>query len=259
MHLSHGESRGPLETSLKETMFDPKYLVFLVPALSVGCTTATWNGKNERWGSLKEVLRNGQTQGRVAVAQLTQAPGAVGLGVLKELKGEVTIVGGKVWISTIQGGEAVTEAVTADSKAEAAFLVTSNVRAWHELIIDENMNLEGLQECLQREMGERKLSQSDTVPFVVMGTFDELQAHVVNGGCPFAADPALRKEPVREKRTESPGTLIGFMTSLPPGTLTHHGSRLHVHVALDGPVPYAGHLDHVVIGKGSRLLLPVSE
>ncbi|MDF1665064.1 MAG: acetolactate decarboxylase, partial [Planctomycetota bacterium] len=201
-------------------MFDPKYLVFLVPALSVGCANPTWNRKVERWGSLKEVLRNGQTEGRVKVSQFTQQAGTVGLGVLKELKGEVTMVGGKVWVSTVKDGKVVTEAATVESDGEAAFLVASNVTAWRDVTIDETINLEGLQEFIESNLSKTELAAAKTIPFVVRGSFDELNAHVVNGGCPFAADEALRKEPVREKRGKVNGTLIGFITSLPPGTLT---------------------------------------
>lgn len=240
-------------------MVHPKCFIFLVPALCVGCASPSWNRKVQRWGSLKEVLRNGQTEGRVKVSRFSQTPETVGLGVLKELKGEVTIVGGKVWISTVVDGAVVTKAATLDSKVEAAFLVTSNVRAWREIIINDSMNLEGLQKFIESKLATTKLADSKTIPFVVTGSFDELSAHVVNGGCPFAADEALRKEPIREQRSKVAGTLIGFITSLPPGTMTHHGSKLHVHGAIEGPAPYAGHLDAALIPKGSRLLVPVLE
>ena len=45
---------------------------------------------------------------------------------------------------------------------------------------------------------------------------------------------------------------------LPPGTLTHHGSKTHVHaILLGGSFEYVGHVDDARIPKGAELLLPV--
>lgn len=238
--------------------FNPKCLVYLAPALCVGCATS-WDGKVERWGSLREVLRNGETQGRVTLSELRERPELVGLGVLEGLSGEVTMIGDKLWVSTVGKSKLQTKTVGANDATQAAFLVSARVTAWREWTLEEDMNLEALEAYLEPVLSESSLSQLDTVPFLVKGSFKALEAHVVNGGCPFAADEALRKEPVREERSEVIGTLVGFRTSLPPGTLTHHGSRLHVHVALEDQAPYAGHLDSVVIAKGSRVLLPYKD
>lgn len=239
-------------------MFNPKCLVYLAPALCVGCATS-WDGKVERWGSLKEVLRNGETQGRVTLSEFREQPKVVGLGVLEGLNGEVTMVGDKLWVSTVGDSKQQTKSLGADDATQAAFLVSAKVTAWREWTLEKDMDLEALEAFLEPVLSESSLSQLDTVPFLVNGSFKALDAHVVNGGCPFAADEALRKEPVREKRSSATGTLVGFRTSLPPGTLTHHGSRLHVHVALENPAAYAGHLDSVVIAKGSRVLLPYKD
>jgi acetolactate decarboxylase len=231
-------------------------ILFLV--LCCGCTSSHWNGKVERWGTLREVLRDGNIQGRMNLSDVTDHSGAIGIGALNDLSGEITIVEGEVWISRPKGTKETITKNGAATDDKAAFLVLTNVINWQEFKTNKDMDMKGLQEFLVEKTAEVGLSKTKTIPFIVKGSFHELSAHVLRGGCPFAANEALRKDPVRVTRPHAQGRLVGFITSLPPGTLTHHGSRLHVHVVLDDPEPFAGHLDKVLIPQSSSILIPVA-
>jgi hypothetical protein len=50
--------------------------------------------------------------------------------------------------------------------------------------------------------------------------------------------------------------IVGFLSGEPPGVISHHGSRLHAHVLLDGRRRLAGHLDAATVLSGSALRLP---
>lgn len=213
-------------------------VVLLLVLLLAGCTTRPWNGEVSRWGTLREVLRDGDTRGRVRLDEV-QGRGTVGVGALRDLEGEVTLFEGRVWVARPdERGE-----ITAGQRDgdEAAFLAVADVPRWSDLRTDGPSDLGALESRLATLADGR-----ETMPFVVEGELRELDAHVLNGACPFAADPARRGEPVRFHREGVRGRLVGFFTTLPAGTLTHHGTRLHVHVILDeGAV--TGHVDGAVI------------
>ena len=63
-------------------------------------------------------------------------------------------------------------------------------------------------------------------------------------------------EPVRRDEANVRGRLIGFYTEGPPGELTHHGSRIHVHALIEGPGPTAGHVDRADFAEGVVIRLP---
>ena len=99
---------------------------------------------------------------------------------------------------------------------------------------------------------------TETFPFVVRGELEELDAHVLNGRCPYAGPGSKETDPVTRARTRASGTLVGFYTELEPGLITHHGSRTHVHVLLEGDPAFVGHDDAVRIRRGARIGLPLA-
>ncbi len=219
-------------------------VLLLLALLLPGCTTPAWNGEVSRWGTLREVLRDGDTRGRVRLDGLT-GRGLVGVGALRDLEGEVTVVEGRVWVARPDERGEIAAALSDDD--EAAFLAVADVPRWSEHRTEGPSDLPAIESRLAALADGR-----ETVPFVVEGELRELDAHVLNGACPFAADPARRGEPVRFHREGVRGRLVGFFTTLPAGTLTHHGTRLHVHVILDeGAI--TGHVDDAVIDGTLRV------
>lgn len=212
----------------------------LIACLLVGCAAPSWDGTVERWGTLREVLRDGDTSGKV---RLDAVEGSVGVGAMEGLAGEITLVGGRIWIA--RPNEPVSSTPRPDDRA--AFLAVADVPAWSEPISVGPIDLDAL-EARIAELAQGR----ETVPFMVEGEFVELEAHVLNGTCPFAADPALRSEPFRFHHERVRGRLVGFFTTLPAGTLTHHGTRLHAHALLDDGSAM-GHVDRAVIAGTLRV------
>ncbi len=58
-------------------------------------------------GSMREVMRDGQTEGRVLLSEAAEESGAIAVGALEWLGGEVTIVEGEAWVSRVVDGELV--------------------------------------------------------------------------------------------------------------------------------------------------------
>lgn len=223
-------------------------------ALAAGCV-AGWDGRVERFGTLREVLRDGEVQGRVRVADVADRPGVVALGALADLRGEVTVIEGETWLARPVGDGRIAVARGSADDAQAAFLALAIVDPWRTIPIEAPVEWDALDPLVSAAAARAGLGRLDTIPFVIEGELHDLHAHVLDGRCPFAADPERRGEPVRFAEARARGRLVGFLTTLPAGTLTHHGSRLHVHVVLDGPGAASGHVDSVAIATG-RLRLP---
>ncbi len=64
--------------------------------LFAGCAAST---PVTQHGRMREVLREGNTQPRISLVEVAQRPGAIGVGALAGLGGEVTVVDANVWIA----------------------------------------------------------------------------------------------------------------------------------------------------------------
>lgn len=228
----------------------------LVGSLVAGCASSDWNGVTRRWGSLREVLRDGQVSGRVRVLEAGIGPGSVGVGALADLAGEITVVNGEVWVARPAADGRIVARSGAEPSTQAAFLALAEVPAWAELPVKQDLGLGELEDILAALLSQFPSGKVDSLPFVVEGPLGAVQAHVLNGKCPFAAVEERRGEPVRFERSAAQGVLVGFFSTLPPGILAHHGSRLHTHVLLRDQDPAMGHLDDVRVLKGGVIKVP---
>jgi len=215
-----------------------------------------WDGSVGRWGSVREVMRDGDDRARVEVGAVVATRHALGVGVLAGLAGEVTVLDGDVWVTRAdRAGRLVTER-SDGSGVQAALLALARVERWVSVPLPPDPGRAGLEAAVVAAVERAGLSAAETVPFEIRGELAGLEAHVVRGACPLApgVDPDGPDAPLRIRRGRARGTLVGFLTSLPPGELTHHGRRAHVHVLLeDGPT---AHVDRVEVAATAVLLLP---
>jgi hypothetical protein len=63
------------------------------------CSSTPWNEPVATWGTMREVMHDGRTEGRVRLGDAAAAPDAIGLGALAGLSGEIVILDGAVWTS----------------------------------------------------------------------------------------------------------------------------------------------------------------
>ena len=229
-------------------------LAALLCACGSSGMSRAWNGDVQRWGTLRQVLREGDYSAKVQLADVADLPGMHGIGALADLAGEVSVVDGEVWVARVRDG--VLETTRAPSAGHAAaFLVLARVERWSELSLESPLDLEGLEALLEQAAGDPALAVGDSWPFLVDVSDARVEAHVLQGGCPMAEDERLRKEPHRFELA-GPVQLVGFFSRLPAGQITHHGSRIHLHVIAREPVARTGHVDAARLGAGSVLKIP---
>ncbi|MBK7642973.1 MAG: acetolactate decarboxylase [Planctomycetes bacterium] len=228
-------------------------------ALLAGCrsTRAPWNGRVDLYGTMREVMMEQKTQGRVELSTLSGDPELVGIGALEQLAGEVVILDGVVWCT--RSGDLG----TLDTRAGAApgelatVLAVARVPHWIRVSVPPGLAASGIEAFVEKAAREHGLGRAITFPFVIEGEFRDVRAHVLHGRCPYMGKGPRETEPVRRLLPSAKGRLVGFYTTLSPGTLTHMGEKTHVHLLVKEGEPLAAHVDALRIEAGAVLELPV--
>jgi hypothetical protein len=232
----------------------------LVAIAMVACASASWDGRVDTWGSMHAVMHDGDTQGRVRLSDAIADPHAFGIGALTGLSGEIAIVDGTAWTSRVDAAGRIETSKALHFGDEATLLAVAHVAHWSTGPIEHDLALGELGEYVRRRADQLGLQRTLTFPFLITGDLDELDAHVLNGRCPYAgpgAGPdAAATAPVEDARARAHGTLVGFYTDGEAGKLTHRGERTHVHVVLEGVDPFVGHVDAARVLSGASLALP---
>jgi alpha-acetolactate decarboxylase len=228
---------------------------FLALALAAGaCSTPGWNGSVDSWGSMSEVMRDGKTQARVSLVDATHGSTIVGIGTLTGLQGEIAIVDSVAWVARIDHGrlECGRGARTGD---RATLLATADVRRWKTVAIDRDLSPAELDAFLASTARDFGLGQRPW-PFVVEGDLADVEAHVLNGQCPYAGPVDPKHEPIRRSFPLVRARLVGFYAPNAVGELVHHGQATHVHVLVEEPEVFVGHVDSASVRNGAWLRVP---
>jgi acetolactate decarboxylase len=203
---------------------------------------------------MREVLRNGQTQPRVRLADVAATPGAIAVGALAGLGGEVTMVEGEVWVARSTGDGAAVSGPECRGDDQATLLAVAHVDAWRSIPLQHGDS------ALGKRIGSTAagagVDTSRPFPFIVEGDLTSLEAHVIAGSCPIANPDG--EEPWRfSVTTPTPGRLVGFYAEDSDGVMTHHGDVTHTHVVLKrNGRTITAHADHADVGPGAVLHLP---
>jgi acetolactate decarboxylase len=186
-------------------------------------TEAPTVGYEVHWtGELRTVHRDGDARPRVDLQQLELEQGGFALGALAGLRGEITVIDGKAYISRIgEDGESIEHTF----EHEAPFLVYGRVASWQAAPLPEDVrDIPALERWLPGAAATAGLRENEPFPFKVETSTSKVQYHIVSN-----PDPA--------------------------GVFTHHASTTHVHV-VSGDGLKSGHIDEALLGPGSVVYLP---
>lgn len=234
----------------------PAFLTALLfVAASCAAPTLPTEAEVSTWGTMREVLREGQSGGRVALTTLA-IKDAVGVGAMADLAGEVTVLDGRVLVAAggdrdSEGASAprVRDAVDGDS---ASLLVLASVPAWEEVPVGDCASYGELETAIAEQLGKRGIDLANPTPVRVRGRAQHLALHVIAGACPIANPSGPR--PWRFSGPVEEVQLVGFYAEGAAGRLTHHDRSSHLHAVAD---EIMGHLDEVAL-EGAVLLLPAA-
>jgi acetolactate decarboxylase len=232
-------------------------------ALAAGCETTPparpWKGRIDIHGTMREVMMEGKSEGRVELAPLQGDARLVGIGALEHLAGEVVLLDGVAWCTRSGDLGALDTHAGAEKGVRATMLATARVSSWFALPVPAGLSAAGIEEFVARSAREHGLGRTQTFPFLIEGGFRDVRAHVLHGRCPFMGAGPPETEPVRRMLPVAHGRLVGFYTELPAGTLTHMGEKTHLHLLIKEGEPLVAHVDALQIDAGAVLKLPLTE
>jgi acetolactate decarboxylase len=210
----------------------------------------------EQYGAMREVLREGRTQPRIALQDVTRESGAIAVGALAGLGGEITIVNGETWVARSTGGGVEVTGPNTSLDDQATLLTASHVASWIDVPLPAGGEGRRLEEMVAEVATEHGIDATKPFPFIIDGQFIELDIHVIAGSCPIANPNG---EPPWRYAASTPieGLLVGFHARDQAGVMTHHGSNVHFHALIgDQDEIVTGHVDRVVVAPGAVLRLP---
>jgi acetolactate decarboxylase len=246
-----------------------RLLTMLVPLLLLlGCAATNnppvadqpglWDGQVQVRGALRAMFHEGQTGAMVSLDSLLPNPDLYAVGALTDLSGEVTVIGGRAYLAYPEEADAMRTETTLRTDATATLLVASEVPAWNSIVIDREIRFGEIDDEIVKLAAAAGMSPGDRFPFLIEGTFEGLQWHVLDGRRLSGGGSSHQDHlaaAAKARRDRATATLVGFYSASDQGIFTHMGSKIHMHCVLDDPLS-AGHVDHVDIPAGITVKFP---
>ncbi len=204
-------------------------------------------------GEMKNVMWKGQLYGNINLDTLANKTNLYGLGPVEYLAGEILIIDGKSYKSTVVSDTTMNVEETYEIKAP--FFGYANIAKWTEQTLPDS-----IQTIQQLEQYLDKVTKSSPRPFMfkLSGTVEQATIHIVNlpkGSKVSSPDEAHNGQKKYELKNEQ-SELIGFFSTEHKAIFTHHDTFLHMHL-MTTDRKKMGHLDEVLFKKGTmKLYLP---
>jgi len=218
----------------------------------------------ETYGTIRGLTQSRDLAPKVTLSAVQAAANAYGLGSLSDLRGEITILDGVVWLAFAPAAgtnEAPRVVSSLQSSETAAFLAVSHVSppAWQAFGLEAPLTSENLQATIERMLPPaRKKKGARPFPFRVEGHFQLVTLAIVDGQrLPPGArgEAAIEKTNLMQALREADGTVVGFYSPKEGAAFNHAHKRLHAHAVLPRNQA-AGHLQTFVMARGATLLFP---
>lgn len=205
-------------------------------------------------GAMKNVMWDGQLHGSIYLDTISNKTNLYGLGPEAYLRGEILIVNGKSYRSTVVSD--TTMNVEETYNIEAPFFGYANIANWEaHRLPDRIASLHQLEQYLD------ELTSDFRKPyfFKMKGTVDYARIHVMNlpkNALVRSPDDAHSSQ-VNYSINKEPVEIIGFFSTKHQSIFTHHDTYVHMHlITMDRKK--MGHVDDVQFNAGTMMLyLPI--
>jgi acetolactate decarboxylase len=204
-------------------------------------------------GEMKNVMWKGQLYGSINLDTIANKTNLYGLGPVEYLSGEILIIDGKSYKSTVISDTIMKVEETYDLKAP--FFGYANISKWTEQDLPDS-----IQTIQQLETYIDKMTKNSPRPFMfkLTGKVEKATIHIVNlpkGSKVSSPDEAHKGQKNYEVKNEQ-SEIIGFFSTEHKAIFTHHDTFLHMHL-MTADRQKMGHLDEVLFKKGTmKLYLP---
>lgn len=204
-------------------------------------------------GAMKNVMWKGELAGTIALDTIANKQGLYGLGPMAYLAGELMIMDGKSYKSTVLSD--TTMAVEETFEAAAPFFVYANVGEMEESAIPDSIR--SLRH-LETYLDEITKSAKRPFAFKLTGPIEKVTIHIVNlpEGTKVSSPADAHRVQVNYQLAGGQVEIVGFFSTEHKAVFTHHDTFLHMHLITADKLKM-GHLDEALFGKGMKLYLPV--
>ncbi len=203
-------------------------------------------------GAMHQVMMKGQLQASISLDTIRHKENLYGLGPMAYLAGEITVVDGRAYRSTVVNDSVMVVEESYD--VEAPFFVYANVPNWSVIGLPDNITtLTQFEEYLDIFAAEK----TSPFAFKLRGTALSAHIHVVNlpAGTPVNSPADAHRGQVNYTIQDEEVEIIGFYSRNHKGIFTHHDSHTHMHL-ITKDRKKMGHLDALVLKDKASLFLP---
>lgn len=201
-------------------------------------------------GAMKNVMWKGQLYGNINLDTISKKEHLYGLGPIEYLAGEILVIDGKSYKSTVVSDTTMKVEETYDIKAP--FFGYTNISKWTEQTLPDS-----IQTNQQLETYLDLLTKSSKRPFMfkLTGVIETASIHIVNlpkgstVSSPAEAHKGQTNFPLKNEQVE----IAGFFSTEHKAIFTHHDTFLHMHL-ITADRKKMGHLDHLLLKKGTAKL-----
>ena len=193
-------------------------------------------------GTLMTVM-HGDLSSHFNLQKLKDKQNIYGLGAVEGLKGEITVINSKPYITYVQGSQVIMDS-TFDHNAALFFY--SKVEDWVSDTVRSNIDFSGLGKIISEHPGHT----GDILPIVILADVQSLNWHVVDWpeGDTVHTHQKHKKSGLHGTIENQKVTMVGFYSTQQQGILTHMNSNLHLHF-ISNDKKLAGHVDDFIIKK----------
>lgn len=204
-------------------------------------------------GAMKNVMWKGQLKGTIDLDTLSGKQHVYGLGPVEYLSGELMILDGVAYKSSVLTD--TTMKVEETFGAKAPFFVYARVDRWSEQSLPDSILT-----TRQLESYLNQVTRSFPRPFAfrLSGVVETATIHVVNlpKGAAVQSPSDAHQGQQRYYLHDQPSEILGFFSTEHKSVFTHHDTFLHMHL-LTRDRKQMGHLDDILFKSGSlKLYLP---
>jgi len=204
-------------------------------------------------GTMKNVMKKGELFATIDLDSLSNKTHLYGMGPVEYLTGELTIINGRSFKSTIQSNGEMKVEETFDVKAP--FFGYARVDSWKEVELPDSIHsIAQLESFLNAATHDRIRPYF----FKLTGKVSSAKIHVVNlpkgskVSSPNDAHVGQAVFSIEDKNAE----IIGFFSTEHQTIFTHHSTFVHMHLITDDLLQM-GHVDELKIdSKKIMLFLP---
>lgn len=202
-------------------------------------------------GAMSNVMKKGQLQGTILLDTIQNKKNLYGLGPKEYLKGELLVIDGKSYVSSVKNDGSIGIEETFDVKAP--FFVYTNTENWKEYTLPKKIRtIKQLEEYI-----DSKTKKSNRpFAFKLEGTFTKINFHIQNlpEGTIVKSPKDAHQGQGKYERENVDGTIVGFFSTEHQTVFTHHDTYIHIHF-INSKRTEMGHIDDLILDGKTKIKL----